>query len=248
MIRSEKLGRVLHLKLDLPPVNVLNTAACRELADRLGEAAQDSDITALVLSGQGKCFSAGASVEEHGRADVKKMITAFVSACRGLYDMPVPVVALVHGFCFGGALELVLYCDYIVADPTASFAVPEVKLAFFPPLAVSALPGIVGSRNAAHLILTGDAVSAERAREMGLVQEILEQPEWEKITKKFNNSSSPVLRLAKEAFRFGLKSPAETIKSEIISDHFLERLYQLEDVDEGIASFREKRKPQWKNR
>jgi len=248
MIKTELDERVLHLKLDVPPVNVLDTAACNELAEKLKEAAKDKTIAAVLLSGEGKCFSAGASVDEHQEKLAGEMITAFAEACKALYEMPVPTVALVHGFCFGGAMELVLYADFIIADPSAKFGVPEITLAFFPPLACSALPGIVGRQNAAHLIFTGDTVDAERAMAMGLVQKIAEQSEWDKTARRFNKTSAPVLRLAKEAFKLGLKTPPDEFHGSIVKDLFLDRLYKIEDVNEGISSFREKRKPEWKHR
>jgi cyclohexa-1,5-dienecarbonyl-CoA hydratase len=248
MILTEKNERVLHLKLNIPPVNVIDTAACKELSEKLKEASRDETIAAVVISGEGKCFSAGASVDEHEEKLAADMLPAFADACRALYEMPVPTAALVHGFCFGGALELVLYADFIVADPSAKFSVPEITLAFFPPLACSALPGIIGRQNAAHLIFTGETVDAERAYAMGLVQKIAEQSEWGKITNRFNKTSAPVLRLAKQAFKKGLETPVDEIHGEIVNDLFLKRLYKIEDVNEGIASFREKRKPEWKHR
>ncbi|MGD2088929.1 MAG: enoyl-CoA hydratase/isomerase family protein [Candidatus Aminicenantes bacterium] len=247
MILAEKNERVLHLKLNIPPVNVIDTAACKELSEKLKEASGDETIAAIILSGEGKCFSAGASVEEHQEKLAAQMIPAFADACQALYEMPVPTAALVHGFCFGGAFELVLYADFIVADPSAKFSVPEITLAFFPPMACSALPGIVGRQNAAHLIFTGETVDAEHAYAMGLVQKIAEQSQWEKIAKGFNKTSAPVLRLAKQALKQGLKTPVDDIHGEIVNDLFLKRLYKIEDVNEGIASFREKRKPEWKH-
>jgi cyclohexa-1,5-dienecarbonyl-CoA hydratase len=248
MIESERKERVLHLKINIPPVNVIDTAACSELSAKLKEAAADESIAAVLLSGAGKCFSAGASVEEHEEKLAKTMIPAFSGVCKALYEMPMPTAALVHGFCFGGGFELAMYADFIIADATARFAVPEIKLAFFPPLACSALPGIVGRQNAAHLIFTGDAVDARRAYEMGLVQAIVEQSAWENIANRFNKTSAPVLRLAKEAFRQGIKTPVEETDGKIAKDLFLNRLYRIEDVKEGIASFAEKRKPAWKHK
>lgn len=248
MIETEKNERVLHLKLNIPPVNVIDTAACRELSEKLREASEDKSIAAIVLSGTGKCFSAGASVAEHAEDQAKEMIPAFAEACQALYEVPVPTVALVHGFCFGGAFELVMYADFIAADPSAQFAVPEIKLAFFPPMACSALPGIVGRQNAAHLIFTGEAVDSNRALAMGIIQQIAEQSQWEKIINRFNKTSAPVLRLAKEALRQGLDTPVDEFHGKIVKDLFLDRLYKIEDVNEGITSFADKRKPEWKHR
>lgn len=247
MIAVERNERVLHLKLSAPPVNVVDTALLKELTGKLEEAAADETIGAILLSGEGKCFSAGASVEEHKKELAGDMLDAFVKACKALYEMPVPAVALVHGFCFGGSLELILYCDYIVADPSAKLGVPEIKLAFFPPLACAALAGIVGRPNAAHMIYTGETVSAERAHAIGLVQEIVEQSGWEDIAGRFNKTSAPVLRLTKEAFRLGLRTPLDE-SFDPLKNLFLDRLYRIEDVKEGITSFGEKRKPEWKHR
>jgi enoyl-CoA hydratase/carnithine racemase len=106
----------------------------------------------------------------------------------------------------------------------------------------------VGRQNAAHLIFTGDTIDAERAYQMGLVQKIAEQSAWNELIKKFNNLSSPVLRLAKKSFRQGLKTPLEKVHGPIINEFFLDQLYEIEDVAEGIKSFGEKRKPEWKHK
>lgn len=248
MIKVEKNERILYLKLSIPPVNVIDTAACKELTEKLKEAANDTSIAAVLLSGEGKCFSAGASVDEHEEKLAREMIFSFTDACKSLYEMPVPTAALVHGFCFGGAFELVMYADFIVADPSAKFGVPEITLAFFPPVACSALPGIVGRQNAAHLIFTGETIDAERALSMGIAQQIIEQSQWEKIARRFNKTSASALRLAKEAFKKGLNTPLDQFQGHIVKDLFLDRLYKIEDVNEGITSFREKRKPEWKHR
>ncbi len=221
MIKVEKIERVLHLKLSIPPVNVLDTSNCLELAQKLKEAASDQTLAAVLISGEGKCFSAGASVEEHQEERVGDMIGGFVQACKGLSDLPIPSVALVHGFCFGGALELAMYTDFIIADPSAKMAVPEVSLAFFPPFACSALSRIIGRQNAAHLILTGETVDAERAYTMGLVQKIAEQSQWDEVVRRFNKISTPVLRLTKEAYKLGVENPPKESFDPIINDLFL---------------------------
>ena len=247
MISAEKKERVLQLKIDVPPINVIDTKTCLELARHLNEAALDTTLAGVVISGEGKCFSAGASVEEHSQEHVREMITAFTDACRALYRMPVPTVALIHGFCFGGGFELTMYCDYLVADPSAKFGVPEIKLAFFPPFACSVLAGIVGRQNAQYLIYTGESIPVEQAAQMGLVQKISPQDEWDQVLNRLNGSSAPVLRLAKRAFKSGENISIEEAFDSLVNDLFLKDLYQIEDLKEGIASFKEKRKPDWKH-
>ena len=247
MISTERIKRVLHLKIKVPPLNVIDIETCNQLAENLKLASRDSSISCILISGEGKCFSAGASVEDHEETKARDMISAFVNACRAILEHPVPVVALVHGFCFGGGLELVMYCDFVVADPDSKFGVPEIKLAFFPPFACSVLAGIVGRQNASHLIYTGDSIGTADSHRMGLVQRILPQPEWHQLTHQFNELSNPVLRLAKKAFKIGQETTIEKAFDAIANDLFVNDLYKIEDVREGIASFREKRKAQWKH-
>jgi cyclohexa-1,5-dienecarbonyl-CoA hydratase len=247
MIDVTSDGRVVTLQLDAPPVNVLDAALLRELTEQLRLCAADDELAAVLLRGKGRCFSAGASVEEHEAEKAPAMLGALLEACTALAELPVPVAALVHGPCLGGALELASFCDFVVADPSATFGVPEITLAFFPPLACVRLPRLGGLQNAAFLALTGEAVDAERAAAMGLVQEIVEQDAWDGICTRFNRLSAPVLRLAKEA----LMTASGGIRWEALegmNSLFLSKLYEIEDVAEGIASFAERRKPEFKHR
>ena len=247
MITAQKRERVLELKINVPPVNVIDTKTCLELTDKLNEAAGDESLAGVVISGEGKCFSAGASVEEHRQEHAREMIGAFTEACRAFLRMPVPTVALIHGFCFGGGFELTMYCDYLVADASATFGVPEIKLAFFPPFACSVLAGIVGRQNAQYLIYTGESVGVEQALQMGLIQKVLPREEWDQEINRLNKLSAPVLRLAKKAYKKGETAGPEEAFDSIVNGLFLKDLYRIEDLREGIASFNEKRKPQWKH-
>jgi cyclohexa-1,5-dienecarbonyl-CoA hydratase len=247
MLRREKSERVVRLILESPPVNVLDIQLLEELTAALDELAQDGSTAAVLLSGEGKCFSAGASVAEHKRPMAPRMIETFERACTVLSRMPFPTGALVHGSCLGGAMELVSACDFVVADPSATFGQPEVRLAFFPPVACRVLPRLVGYQNAAYLALTGEALDAARAASMGLVQEILPRADWDKVAQRFNRLSVPALRLTKRALAIGAGAGDEK-ESAALREMFLGDLYRIEDVEEGIASFEGKRKPEWKHR
>jgi cyclohexa-1,5-dienecarbonyl-CoA hydratase len=247
MIDVSRNERVLHLVINAPPVNVLDAAVLGALYHELERHAGDDSIAAVVLSGEGRCFSAGASVEEHSADKADGMLTALLDAGCALADFPAPAVALVHGACLGGAPELISFCDYVVADPEATFGQPEIKLAFFPPIACVQLVRMTGLQNAAYVALTGDTLSADRALQMGMVQQLLARDEWAKVEKTFNRLSVPVLRLTKKALRQGSGGYCrETLDG--VKQLFLDELYELEDVAEGMASFAEKRRPQWKHR
>ena len=247
MIDMAKRGRVVHLVLNSPPVNVIDAALLGELCERLSACAADEELAAVLLRGEGRCFSAGASVEEHSAELAPKMLGMLLDASFAMVDLPVPAVALVHEPCLGGALELISFCDFVVADPSAKFGVPEISLAFFPPFACSRMPQLCGLQNSAYAVLTGDTIDAERAAAMGLVQRILPQDQWDQIDNQFNGLSVPVLRLAKQAtLRAGAAPDRQQLED--MKTLFLERLYDIGDVNEGITSFAERRKPEWKHR
>jgi cyclohexa-1,5-dienecarbonyl-CoA hydratase len=247
MINVEQRERVVHLVINAPPVNVLDAAILGALVERLGELADDDSVAAVVLSGEGRCFSAGASVAEHKQEQADGMVTGLVDACLALPAFPAPVIAAVHGSCLGGAMELISFCDFVVADPGAVFGQPEIKLAFFPPVAVHQLPRLTGYQNAAYAILSGENLSAEQALSAGLAQKILAKDQWGEIDDLFNDLSAPVLRITKQALA---KSLADGAADGL--DHFkalfMSELYRLDDVAEGIKSFEERRRPEWKHR
>ncbi|MFV2071969.1 MAG: enoyl-CoA hydratase/isomerase family protein [Thermoanaerobaculales bacterium] len=247
MIDVLRRERVVHLVINAPPVNVLDSAILSELVERLGELESDESVAAVVLSGEGRCFSAGASVAEHKQDQAKGMLTALSEACLALPAFPAPVVATIHGACLGGALELVAFCDFVVVAPDATLGQPEIKLAFFPPVACHKLPRLIGFQNAAYTILSGENLTADQALAMGLVQKILPKDEWAQIDDLFNGLSAPVLRITKQALTESVdRRPAERL--EVFNEMFMSKLFGLEDVAEGIASFEERRAPAWKHR
>jgi cyclohexa-1,5-dienecarbonyl-CoA hydratase len=247
MINVERCERVVHLTIDAPPVNVLDAAILGGLVERLSELAAEEEVAAVVLSGGGRCFSAGASVAEHKEDQAHGMVTGLAEACLALPAFPAPVVAAVHGSCLGGAMELISFCDFVIADPDAIFGQPEIKLAFFPPVALHQLPRLTGYQNAAYTILAGENLPADQAREMGLVQKILPRDAWGEIDDLFNGLSAPVLRITKQALAKSLSEGAAE-KLDHFKSLFMSELYRLEDVAEGIASFEERRRPEWKHK
>jgi hypothetical protein len=131
---DEGIGRLV---LDDPPLNILTRAVMAELRERLAALALRNDLRALIVSARGRHFSAGASVEEHLPGVVETMIPEFMETVSALHRFPAPVVVAVQGRCLGGALELALAGDLVLAGESAVLGVPEIQLGVFPP----ALPG-----------------------------------------------------------------------------------------------------------
>ena len=223
MIHLQRDERVLIGEWDAPPVNVLDGSLLQDIAIALHDAAREENLSAVLLRGAGRCFSAGASVAENVRESAPAMLDALTDACESMLNLPCQAVAQVHGSCLGGALELALFCDFIVADPEARMGVPEIQLAFYPPLAVAALPGRVGHANAAWMILTGETLSAVRAQELGLVQELLPKDRWSETAARFNGLSCAALRLAKQRVRTAARHLPTLARNE--NRVFLEEIY-----------------------
>src|SRR5262249_4869084 len=104
---------------------------------------------------------------------VKKMLVAFHATFRRLAKATCVTIAAVHGYCLGGGMELATFCDFVLATESAQFGQPEIKLGCFPPVAMVPLPQLIGLRAAAHLILTGNPISATEAQRLGLVARVV---------------------------------------------------------------------------
>jgi len=162
-----------------------------------------------------------------------------------------PTVALVNGAALGGGCEVATFCDIVIASEKSKFGQPEIKVGVLPPVAAAIFPKLIWSKKAFELILTGDIISANEAKDLGLVNQILPvenfEAEAEKfITEKLANNSAIVLQLTKRAFMEGAtQNYGEAIKK--IEDIYLNELMKTNDANEGLAAFLEKRQPVWKN-
>lgn len=250
-IRSRAEGAVVRLTLHRPEHNLLNEAMLRELARGIEWFAQMPAVKLIVLDASGKVFSAGVDVGEYTAERAFSMLEAFHSACIAMVEAPQPVLVVVDGAAIGGGAEIVAYGDLVVATPRARFALPEITIGMFPPLASTMFPHIVGPKRALELVLTGEAISAERARELGLVNRLVPEAQLQtalnELIGKITAQSGAVLGMAKKAVLGGMGlSLRDALRTSM--NIFLNELYRLEDSQEGLRALLEKRKPEWKNR
>jgi cyclohexa-1,5-dienecarbonyl-CoA hydratase len=250
-IRHRVDGAVARITLCRPEHNLLNEIVLRELADAIGTVADTRAVKLLVLEADGKVFSAGVDVGEYTAERAFSMLDAFHAVCIAMVEAPQPVLVIVNGAAIGGGAELVAYGDLVVATPRARFALPEITIGMFPPLASTMFPQIVGSKRALELILTGEAISAERARDLGLVNRLVPEAQLQaavnELIVKITAQSGAVLGMAKKAVLGGMGlSLRDSLKHSM--NIFLNELYRLEDSQEGLRALLEKRKPEWKNR
>lgn len=256
-VRLDVRAHVAWLTIDRPPLNILDVATSRALADQVRALAPRDDVRVIALAGAGtRAFSAGVEIEDHTRERVGAMLEAFHGVFRALLELGRPTVAVVRGAALGGGCELVAFADAAIASDSASFGLPEIALGCYPPLAALVLPQVVGSHRAAELLLTGDAIDARRAHAIGLVNEVAPEASFndaaEAFVARFARHSGAALALAHEAMRaaaLGGRSREEFLRELVhVEALYLERLMATHDANEGVAAWREKRAPGWQDR
>lgn len=239
---------LVRLALRNPPLNIIDIPMMDELAQSLAEIDAQPDISTIVLSGDGKGFSAGVDVAAHTSDKVEEMLTKFHAVIRALIATKKVTIAAVHGTCFGGGTELAMVCDMVYTAESTQWGFPEIKLGCFPPVACTALAALVGQKRAAELILTGRTINGREAAEIGLATRAVPQSELHSTVNEcvghLHKLSLAALAVAKKAsyawdsmhFDKGL-ARAEKI--------YFEDLMKTADAQEGIRAFMEKREPKW---
>jgi 3-hydroxyacyl-CoA dehydrogenase len=161
------------ITLDNPPVNALSFAYCARLLEEIEAAHRDDNVQALVITGANGLFSAGADVNDFSQ-ELPDNATTIRDVIAAIGESVKVHVAAVDGNCLGGGLELALACDYRAATPGAKLGLPEIKLGLLPGAGgTQRLPRLAGARAALEFMLKGSSVSAERALELGIVDEVI---------------------------------------------------------------------------
>lgn len=243
-------GELARITLNRPPLNILNIAMMNEINAALEDLKSKQDTKLLVIDHQGKAFSAGVDIKDHTAEKVQEMIDVFHRMFRLLGSLDLPVVAAVDGPALGGGCELATFCDMVLASERATFGQPEIKVGVFPPIAAATLPYRVGHSRTLELLLTGELIEAEEAKQIGLINEVFPVESFrdkvDEFLAKLTCWSTPVLRLTKKAVDRGLNLSLDAAIGEV-ERIYLDELMRTEDAHEGLAAFMEKRKPQWKN-
>ena len=233
-------------------LNALSFDILREIGRTFDEVAA-SDARVLIVTGAGdKAFCAGADIKElRDRTLIEQQRGAELgqSVFAKLDTLPIPSVAIINGYAFGGGLELALACTFRLATANAKMGLPEVKLGLIPGYGgTQRLPRVVGEARALEIVMTGRTVDAEEAARIGLVSRIVDGDPVEagiEFASAFTGHSLPVLEFARRAIIRALDTPLpEGLK---IEADLSTLAYQLEDSAEGMAAFEEKRKPDFKD-
>src|SRR5438067_3321228 len=208
-IHMSRIDELALITLDRP--EALNALSFGQLHDlnRMLDGLGGSDVRALLVTGAGdRAFSAGADIKElMGRTLVEQRSGAVLgqSVLAKLDQLPMPSLALINGYAFGGGLELALACTFRLAAPTAKLGFPEIKLGLIPGYGgTQRLPRLVGEARATELILTGRTVDCDEACRIGLINRIVDGDLTEAgmdFAREMTGYSLPVIGLARDAIR-----------------------------------------------
>ncbi|MBN9176592.1 MAG: enoyl-CoA hydratase/isomerase family protein [Microbacterium sp.] len=252
-ILVETRGRVGWITLNRPEaLNALNTQVMRDVVAAAEAFDADTAIGAIVVTGSERAFAAGADIKEMEQKSGREMLMDdHFGAWARFAAVRTPVIAAVSGYALGGGCELAMMCDIILAADTARFGQPEITLGVIPGMGgTQRLVRAVGPYVAADLVLTGRLLDAAEAAEVGLVSRVVPASELvaeaEKVAASVAEKSLVALFAAKAALDAALESSlAEGLRFE---RQAFSGLFDTEDQKEGMAAFREKRAPRFRNR
>jgi enoyl-CoA hydratase/carnithine racemase len=250
------VDRVAVLTIDHPPVNALDAATFRDLEAGLDRALSDAEAKAIVITGTGRSFVAGADIGSLAGmgtpAEAETLARGGQALMTRIERAPKPVIAAINGrYCLGGGNELAMACHIRIAEERVKFAQPEITLGLIPGWGGSQrLVRLVGLGKAVELILTGDHIRANEAQRIGLVNRVVPEgqalDEALQLGRQLAALSAEALRRALDCIYAGLD-----MSHDEAMDYEARRFGEMaatEDMREGLKAFREKRRAQFRDR
>ncbi len=238
--------------------NALSEAMMDKLTSAITAAGQDSAVRVIILAARGKVFSSGHDLKEMtagrnapdgGKAYFTKVMSICSHMMQTIVNCPKPIIAEVAGIATAAGCQLVASCDLAVAANTAQFSTPGVHIGLFCSTPMVALSRNVSHKHAMEMLLTGDMISADRAAEIGLVNQVTEPDHLAEasqiMAQKIASKSSLTIATGKQAFYQQREMPladAYSYASEVMVNNMM-----AQDAEEGINAFIEKRPAQWKD-
>jgi enoyl-CoA hydratase len=238
-----------------PPVNALDQKTVRELGEVVDELEKKPEAKIIILTGAGdKAFVAGGDITAFvglDRVTAEKFALSIQTALYKMEESQKVVICAVNGLALGGGCELSMACDIRIASDKAKFSQPEVNLGVMPGAGgTQRLPRLVGKGRAMELVFTGDMISAEEARAIGLVNRVVPHEsvleEAKKMAKKILAKGPIAITMAKRAIREGLEiglKDGMKLEAKLFGE-----LFNTYDTREGVKAFLEKRSPRFENR
>lgn len=253
LVNEQVAPYVALIQLNRPKeLNALNLQLMGEIKEALLSLDENESVRAIVITGNERAFAAGADIKQMaGRSAIDMLKIDQFSTWDSIRKTKKPIIAAVSGFALGGGCELCMLCDMIVASETAQFGQPEINIGVMPGAGgTQRLTRAVGKARAMEMVLTGNFITANEAKDAGLINKVvpvqLYLDEAIKLGQKIAEKSPIAVQMAKESV---LKSFDTGLQEGL----FFERknfymLFATEDQKEGMSAFVEKRKPEFKNK
>lgn len=247
----EKQDSIAQIQLNRPQrLNAVVSELYAELINALKDAARDSDVRVVVLTGKGRAFCVGADIKEHAagtRTDLQKheYLELGSKVCREIYEHPKVVIAAVNGYALGAGAEIACSSDFILMKETAEIGFPEASLGTSVGGGITEiLPRMVGLTKARELLLTGRWIKGLEAKQIGLATQVFEDDQFETGVAKFAAKIAELAPFSLKYIKYHLNNFHQDYNSRLGSELAAVRTCMLtEDWREGIVSFQEKRPP-----
>jgi enoyl-CoA hydratase len=253
MILTEIRARVALIRLNRPKeLNALNPQLMRELLEAADAFDANDAIGCVVIAGNDKAFAAGADIKQMAKAGPVEMLEAvYVDLWDRLAGIRKPTIAAVSGYCLGGGNELAMACDMIIASETAKFGQPEIGIGVIPGAGgTQRLARAVGKALAMEMVLNNRWLSAEEALRHGLVNHVYTVDSYLEEALKL---AAEIAKQAPIAARIGKEAINMAFETSLAGGIAHERklfylLFATQDQKEGMAAFKDKRKPEWRGK
>lgn len=245
---------VAWLTLNRPDkLNAFTSQMNKEISSALKEVERDETIRAVVITGEGRAFSAGQDLADvRNETDFRKILRErYNPMIKKLVEVEKPVVAAVNGTAAGAGVSLALACDFRLASEKASFIEAFVHIGLVPDSGnMYFLPRIVGHAKALELAMLGEKMTAKQAEELGLVTKVITEEKWDEEVRLFAEQLANMPTKALGLMKRYLRKSWESDLSEMLEgEAYAQRIASLtEDYEEGVQAFIEKRKPQFKGK
>ena len=246
---------ISRIKLNEPDTyNALSSNNLKLLIEAFKKLNNAKKTKVIIIEGSGKGFSAGHNLKKVSLLKKKKKYLKLFSLCSQLMleiiEGKKPVIAKVHGAAFAAGCQLVASCDLAISSDDAIFATPGVNIGLFCSTPMVALSRKISRKRTMKMLLTGESINAEYAKQIGLINDYYPSSSLEeetlKLAKKIASKSNLLIKIGKKAFYKQLEMPikkAYNYTSKVMAENMM-----TTDAHEGISAFLEKRKPTWKNK
>ena len=254
MVKCEIQNNIAILTIDNPPVNSLTDTVLAELDACLTSLAKNEDARVAILTGSGRSFVAGADIKEFSEWTFDELVckTRYgQKVLSGLEALPIPVIAAINGFALGGGLETALACDIRIASEKAKLGLPEATLGIIPGYGgLSRLSHLIGEAQAKRLIFTAEIFDAQRALELGIVQEVVAPEQLMDFCLALAGKIAAVAPLSVRKVKEGVLKRRDCNLTASLENEVLYSMecFYTEDRKEGIAAFLEKRQSIFTNK